>query len=131
MSPFVWIWWIFAWSYNWGTNCDGWVRIPLTKLHIRCPQPHQDTCIASIDQYAAIVAPAVRLIVDELAPPTQEEASGAESLNELATIRSCLDSAGEYGLQGEIVWNALLIMKANPDYTVEQAITFGHNEWVK
>lgn len=50
---------------------------------------------------------------------------------EFENITNALNEATKYGLQTEVVYSALLGLKNNPEWTIEQAISYGFYEWVK
>lgn len=49
----------------------------------------------------------------------------------LAEVSDTLCGAKKYGMEVEVVTQALMDMKANPSLSIEQAMVNGFNEWVK
>lgn len=51
---------------------------------------------------------------------------------ELGLIREALNIGTEnHGLDTEIIWSAMCYLKSNPEASIEKAIVYGINEWVK
>jgi len=51
------------------------------------------------------------------------------SERELKYVNQCLEDAGKYSLQVEVVVWALKAMKAHPELTVQEAMERGMEEW--
>lgn len=47
------------------------------------------------------------------------------------SIGACLNDAGKYSLEVEVVYSALKYAQANPTKTVAECISSGFYEWVK
>jgi hypothetical protein len=60
-----------------------------------------------------------------------EEQKQSQSKEDFDIIKSCLDQAKVYGLEIEVIHQALQEMKGNPSLLIEQAMVYGLNEWVK
>ena len=52
-----------------------------------------------------------------------------DSLKELDYVAECLRDAGAYGLTAEVVTWALKAMKAHPEFTIQEAMERGMEEW--
>ena len=52
-------------------------------------------------------------------------------INELTIIKNILDETFNHGLQPEVIYSAMKILKENPNLTIEEALKNGYNEWVK
>lgn len=48
---------------------------------------------------------------------------------ELASIRISLNLAN--GLETEVIWSAMNFMKTNCDASIDEAMNYGLNEWIK
>lgn len=46
-------------------------------------------------------------------------------------VADYIQGAEKYGLVPEVVYFALQYMKDNPDSSIEDAMNYGYNEWVK
>jgi hypothetical protein len=53
----------------------------------------------------------------------------AHSLDEV--VGWYIQAANEHGLVAEVVYFALKYMKNNPESSIEDAMNYGYNEWVK
>lgn len=51
--------------------------------------------------------------------------------NNLDIVSEYIYHSNKYGLTPEVVLFALSYMKNNPQSSIEDAITYGYNEWVK
>jgi hypothetical protein len=51
--------------------------------------------------------------------------------DDLRKISSILEEAAEYGLEAEVIYEALKIMQEDPSITPAQAVQLGADEWVK
>jgi len=51
--------------------------------------------------------------------------------NELDIVDVFIKDADKYGLVSEVVLFAIKYMKNNPDKTIEDAMNYGYDEWVK
>ena len=64
----------------------------------------------------------------------EEELNTPETLAELEeknVISNGLDAALEFGLEVEVIYQALQAMKENPNQTPAEAFIIGVTEWVK
>lgn len=52
-------------------------------------------------------------------------------LETMGLINEALDQAQQYGLTTEVVYSALTYLKQHPTMSVEDAILFGLEDWVK
>jgi hypothetical protein len=50
---------------------------------------------------------------------------------ELTFINDILREAKKYGLETEIIWSTLKILKENSNLSIIDALWMGRNEWVK
>jgi len=53
------------------------------------------------------------------------------NVEQLEYVNEVLEQAKEWGLEAEVVLCALNYMKQTPALSIEDAITFGFEEWVK
>lgn len=53
------------------------------------------------------------------------------NVEQLEYVNEVLSQAKEWGLEAEVVLCALNYMKETPALSIEDAITFGFEEWVK
>jgi hypothetical protein len=52
-------------------------------------------------------------------------------IEETAIVNELLLSAGDYGMQSEVVAWALYNMKRNPNLSITDAMQLGYSEWIK
>jgi hypothetical protein len=55
----------------------------------------------------------------------------AQLHRDMEAVHSALSDAKKYNLETEVVCWALMAMKADPEMSIEDAIWYGYNEWVK
>jgi hypothetical protein len=52
-------------------------------------------------------------------------------IEDTAIVNELLLSAGDYGMQSEVVTWALYNMKRNPNLSITDAMQLGYSEWIK
>lgn len=62
---------------------------------------------------------------------TQNNSKNSNEFPSLIVINRILEEAEKEGLVPEVVTSALMLMKENNELTIEEAIQFGYDEWVK
>jgi len=67
-------------------------------------------------------------IFERVAPKSNDDKTNAETLDDIFTV---LSEARAYGMESEVVWSALGIMKKHPNISISDAMQYGLNEWVK
>jgi hypothetical protein len=55
----------------------------------------------------------------------------AETENELESIYNALNISKEHGLQTEVIWSAMNLLKCDHKVSIVSALDFGLSEWVK
>ena len=55
----------------------------------------------------------------------------AEPINKVALISEYLEVSREYNLEAEVVYFALNAMKKDRSLSIEEAMAYGFNEWIK
>lgn len=55
----------------------------------------------------------------------------SEESHPIEIVASYIEDADKYGLVPEVVYFALKYMKKNPESSIEDAMGYGYNEWVK
>lgn len=60
-----------------------------------------------------------------------EDEDENEPLNELKYIANVLEWSQEYNMVPEVIWSALQAMKQDPSISIQEAMLYGYNEWIK
>lgn len=69
------------------------------------------------------------MIMEEL--DIESEWFCAETENELESIYNALNISKEHGLQTEVIWSAMNLLKCDHKVSIVSALDFGLSEWVK
>lgn len=50
---------------------------------------------------------------------------------DMDAICNAMKAAKKYGLETEVIWSAMGALQGNPEQTIEEAIAYGLDEWIK